>query len=77
MFPIFKHSFKDGLKEDDLFRPLDEHKSSILGEKLERIWRNEHRKHKKSALHRALFKLFGPQFMWIGILKLIDEVMLV
>ncbi|RZC33451.1 multidrug resistance-associated protein, partial [Asbolus verrucosus] len=77
MFPIFKRSFKNGLREDDLFRPLDEHKSSILGEKLERIWKKEHRKHKKSALHRALFKLFGPYFMWIGLLKLIDEIMLV
>ena len=60
-----------------MFRPLGEHKSGLLGEKLEKIWREEHRKHKKSALHRALFKLFGPQFVWLGIVKLVDEVLLV
>ncbi|XP_044266058.1 probable multidrug resistance-associated protein lethal(2)03659 isoform X2 [Tribolium madens] len=77
MFPIFKRSFKNGVREEDLFRPLDEHNSQILGEKLEKVWTEQHRKHKKSALHRALFKLFGPQFIILGILKGIDEVMLV
>lgn len=76
MFPIFKHSFKHGLTEDDLFRPLNEHKSSILGEKLERIWKEEYRIHKKTALHRALFKLFGLQFTFVGLMKLFDEIML-
>ncbi|KAJ8941680.1 hypothetical protein NQ314_010326 [Rhamnusium bicolor] len=77
MFPIFKKTYKEKLTEDDLFRPLEEHKSSNLGSKLERIWKEEYRKHKKSALHRALFRLFGLPFMIFGIIKLIDELMLI
>lgn len=78
MFPIFKKSYKkQGFTEDDLFEPLDEHKSSILGKKLERIWKKEQTKHKKAALHIALFKMFGLQFALLGVIKLFDEIMLV
>lgn len=78
MFPIFKRSYKTkGFTEDDLFEPLDEHKSNVLGEKLERIWRKEQDKHKKAALHIALFKMFGLQFVFLGVIKLLDEIMLV
>lgn len=78
MLPIFKRSYKKrGFTEEDLYEPLDEHRSSLLGEKLERIWKNEQRKHKKAALHIALFKMFGLQFVFLGVIKLFDEIMLV
>lgn len=78
MLPIFKKSYKNkGFTEDDLFEPLDEHKSSNLGEKLERIWKKEQKHHKKAALHIALFKMFGLQFAFLGVIKLLDEIMLV
>lgn len=77
MFPIFRHSYKKGLKEDDLFEPLDEHKSSILGDKLEAIWKEEHRKHKTTALHRALFKCFGLEFVLVGLIKAANEILMV
>lgn len=76
MFPIFKKAFKEKLTEDDLFGPLDEHKSSNLGAELERIWKEEYRIHKKTALHRALFRMFGGFFMFVGIIKLLNELML-
>uniref|UniRef100_A0A0U9HSG5 Putative ABCC protein n=1 Tax=Chrysomela populi TaxID=154003 RepID=A0A0U9HSG5_CHRPP len=76
MFPIFRKTFKEALTEDDLFRPLKEHKSSILGSKLERIWKEEYRIHKKTALHRALFRLFGVWYMFLGVMKLLDELLL-
>lgn len=77
MFPIFKKAYKKNLTEDDLFKPLEEHKSSKIGSELERIWKEENKKHKKTALHRALHRLFGLQFWLIGVLKLFDEVSLV
>lgn len=78
MFPIFKRSYKnEGFTEEDLFEPLDEHKSSLLGDKLEKIWRKEQKKHEKAALHIALFKMFGLQFVFLGVIKLFDEIMLV
>jgi ATP-binding cassette subfamily C (CFTR/MRP) protein 4 len=77
MFPIFLRGFKSGLTEDDLFRPLDEHKSSILGEKLETIWKEEHRKHRHLGLYNALCKLFALNFLLLGVVRLVDEIMLV
>lgn len=76
MFPIFRKSYKAQLTEDDLFRPLKSHKSSILGDKLERYWKEEYRKNKKYPLHRALFRLFGWQFAFVGLVKFLDEMLL-
>ncbi|GJQ86454.1 hypothetical protein Trydic_g10361 [Trypoxylus dichotomus] len=77
VLPVFYKACKKGLKEDDLYEPLEEHKSQKLGEKLENVWKQQHRKHKKSALHRALFRMFGLEFMLVGIIKLIHEMTLV
>lgn len=77
MFPIFKSAFKEKLTEDNLFSPLPSHNSSLLGEKLEQIWKEEYRKHKKYALHTALFRMFGLHLFIIGIIQLINELMLV
>lgn len=77
MLPIFRTNYKYGLKEDDLFDPLEEHRSERLGEQLERIWYQEHKKHKKTALHVALFKLFGLPFTLLGLLKAVNEIILV
>ncbi|XP_060535204.1 probable multidrug resistance-associated protein lethal(2)03659 isoform X2 [Cylas formicarius] len=77
MFPIFKKSYKKQLTEDDLFSPLRSHNSCILGQKLETIWKEEHRKRKKSALHFALLKMFGLHFFILGLIQLVNEVLYV
>ncbi|XP_066155396.1 probable multidrug resistance-associated protein lethal(2)03659 [Euwallacea fornicatus] len=76
MLPIFKKGFKKKLTEDDLFSPLKSHNSCNLGDRLEEVWREQHRKHKKSALHRALLKIFGLHFFLIGIITLINELVI-
>lgn len=76
MFPIFKKAFKHGLNEEDLFEPLDEHKSCLIGDKLERIWKNEFRKNEKTALHWALFKCFGFDFLVYSFLRDLVEITL-
>ncbi|XP_063908432.1 probable multidrug resistance-associated protein lethal(2)03659 isoform X2 [Zophobas morio] len=68
--------FKRELNEDDLFEPLDEHKASLLGTKLEQAWKEENVKHKQYGLHIALLKVFGSRFMLFGFLRLFDEVMM-
>lgn len=76
MIPIFRRTYKEKLTEDDLFRPLKEHKSSIIGEELENIWKEEFRKHKKYALHFALMRFIGLRYLLYGIIKLTDELIL-
>lgn len=77
MLPIFRRNYKKGLEEDDLYKTLDEHASKELGDRLESIWEKQHRKHKKWALHTSFFKLFGVEFIIIGILQLFMEIVLV
>nr|CAH7746327.1 unnamed protein product [Callosobruchus chinensis] len=77
MLPIFKQAYKENLTEDGLFGPLKEHKSSHIASKLERIWKEEYRKRKKFALHRALVRAYGALFAIYGLVKLVDEIMMV
>lgn len=76
MLPIFLRNYKRGLKEEDLFEPLTEHRSELLGNKLEILWKEENQKHRKAALHIALFRLFGLEFAIIGIIQLIHQIFL-
>ncbi|KAI2473959.1 Putative multidrug resistance-associated protein lethal(2)03659-like [Diabrotica virgifera virgifera] len=77
MFPIFKKTYQYEFTDEDLFRPLKEHTSSILGAHLEKIWKEEFVKHKRTALHRALFRMFGFRFILYGVIKLVDQLMLI
>ncbi|KAK9869792.1 hypothetical protein WA026_003524 [Henosepilachna vigintioctopunctata] len=77
MFPIFFQTYRRGFTEENLFEAVDEHKSSILGDKIENLWYKEHKKSKKYALHKALFRLFGAKTIFTGIIKLIDEIALI
>lgn len=71
MLPIFRRNYKKGLKEDDLYKTLDEHTSKELGDRLEDIWEQQQKKYNKWALHLSFFKLFGFEYAIVGILKLI------
>ncbi|CAH0551541.1 unnamed protein product [Brassicogethes aeneus] len=77
MFPIFTKSYKKQLSENDLFAPLEEHKSNLLGDKLENYWKEEYRSKRKYPLHRALIKQFGPLYVFLGLIKFADELLLV
>ncbi|XP_072399320.1 probable multidrug resistance-associated protein lethal(2)03659 [Diabrotica undecimpunctata] len=77
MFPIFKKTYKYKLTEEELFSPLKEHTSSRLGSKLEKAWKEEYRIHKKTALHRALFRIFGLRYTILGLIRLFDELLLI
>ncbi|KAK9869787.1 hypothetical protein WA026_003519 [Henosepilachna vigintioctopunctata] len=59
------------MTDDDIFETLPEQQSSLLGDRLERIWKEEYGtlKYKETALHRALLKLFGGRFLLYGIIK--------
>ncbi|KAK9869789.1 hypothetical protein WA026_003521 [Henosepilachna vigintioctopunctata] len=79
MFPIFKNTYRKEMTEDDVFEPLPEHMSSILGDRAEVIWKEEYLnpKHRKRALHRALLRLFGFRFILYGVIKGIEECFMV
>lgn len=79
--------YKRDLEIDDLTRPLKEHKSSVLGEKISSAWDEElkrfnriNQKKKKPqstpSLNRVLIKVFGAKIALYGVALAIMEILL-
>lgn len=70
IFPIFRLGRKPDYDASDLYKPLPDHKTDILGDKLCKSWQEElNRKKttgKKPSLLRASIRVFGPEFMLLG-----------
>ncbi|XP_045469838.1 probable multidrug resistance-associated protein lethal(2)03659 isoform X2 [Harmonia axyridis] len=77
LIPTFIQGFKRDLTEADLTETLNEHKSKALGDRLERAWQKEEERAKKKkktpSLRRALFRVFGLEFMIYGIILAVSE----
>ncbi|KAI2473984.1 ATP binding cassette (ABC) transporter subfamily C member [Diabrotica virgifera virgifera] len=75
--PTFIKGFKRDLDESDLTETLSEHKSDYLGNKIEKIWKEEEERAKKKnttpSLQRTLLKAFGWEFLAMGIVLILSE----
>ena len=64
--------FKRELEVTDLYSPLDEHASRLLGNKMSRLWKQELERCKKSnikstpSLLRVLVRCFGCDIIVFG-----------
>ncbi|XP_044316417.1 probable multidrug resistance-associated protein lethal(2)03659 [Drosophila rhopaloa] len=75
--PTFMKGRKKTLVAKDLYRPLREHKSDALGNKLCSSWEQELESHKEdSSLLRTLLRVFGWNFVYLGLVLFIVEVIL-
>ncbi|XP_044250789.1 probable multidrug resistance-associated protein lethal(2)03659 [Drosophila takahashii] len=75
--PTFLKGHKVTLDTKDLYRPLREHKSETLGNKLCSAWEMELETHKKNAsLLRTLLRVFGWYFGFLGLVLFIMEAVL-
>ncbi|XP_044260437.1 probable multidrug resistance-associated protein lethal(2)03659 [Tribolium madens] len=66
--PIVIKGWKKDLSEDDLYSPLKDIDSKMLGDKLEQFWFEEENFQKKPSLARAIRRLFGWEIAKFGIL---------
>ncbi|KAG8310921.1 hypothetical protein J6590_054244 [Homalodisca vitripennis] len=77
---IFMKGYKKELEISDLYSPLEEHKSSRLGDTLSRCWQSEleKAKHKdrKPKLLTAVLTGFGMRMMIFGIVMFFGQVIL-
>ena len=77
--PIFFKGSKRELELDDLYEPLNSHKSNTVGNKLCESWEQEVRqkkaKNKDPSLLRAGLKVFGLEIGLLGILLLTMELL--
>lgn len=75
--PTFIEGFRRDLEESDLTETLNEHKSSKLGNEMEKYWKLEEERAAKMkttpSLMRVLFKLFGWEFMFYGLVLALSE----
>uniref|UniRef100_A0A336K3I0 CSON002942 protein n=1 Tax=Culicoides sonorensis TaxID=179676 RepID=A0A336K3I0_CULSO len=76
--PIFIKGTKKILSTEDLYEPLNSHKSDILGDKLDYAWdieveRCKNKEGKKPSLLRAGLKVFWWQITLIGIIEFVEE----
>ncbi|XP_054270008.1 probable multidrug resistance-associated protein lethal(2)03659 [Macrosteles quadrilineatus] len=77
-FKTFWKGYKRDLDSNDLFTPLDEHRSSKLGDCIEKLWNKkcaEQRGHKrKPSLFRLLLRIFGLQIFSLSFVLALMEV---
>ncbi len=77
---MFFKGRKRELVQDDLYRALDSHKSSALGDKLSEAWSNELKNSKqngrKPSLLRAVLNVFKWQIVLLGLIAACIELIL-
>lgn len=74
--PTFRTGYKRRLEIDDLFNVVKADSSEDLGNRLEREWERELKKTQtggKPSLLKALVRMFGFQYMLLGIIVFVEE----
>ena len=61
MLPIFIKGNKEIFTKDDLYQPLNSHKSSLIGDKLCKAWDNEMEKFNRQKINNA--KKYKPKLL--------------
>ncbi|CAG9767557.1 unnamed protein product [Ceutorhynchus assimilis] len=74
--PIFYKGWIKDFGEDDLYKPLKEHESHRLGDKLEEEWKLERMHHAEPLLLRALWRMFRKDIILFGIILFVQEFIL-
>ncbi|XP_046668372.1 probable multidrug resistance-associated protein lethal(2)03659 isoform X3 [Homalodisca vitripennis] len=76
--PTFWKGYRRDLDPDDLFSPLEEHRSSVLGNRIEKGWMGElstvWKKGDKPSLLRVLLRTFGLNILSLGAMLALMEV---
>uniref|UniRef100_A0A2S2QEN8 Putative multidrug resistance-associated protein lethal n=1 Tax=Sipha flava TaxID=143950 RepID=A0A2S2QEN8_9HEMI len=74
---LFKTGQRRGLDVNDLYKTLDDHESSKLGNELEEKWRieliNAKNAKRQPSLARVLFQMFGLNYFIFGLLHCVVE----
>ncbi|XP_060850595.1 probable multidrug resistance-associated protein lethal(2)03659 [Rhopalosiphum padi] len=77
---LFKTGQKKDLETNDLYATLDDDKSSLLGLKFEKMWKNEIANAKSTnrepSISRAIVRTFGGNIMFYGLVQMFVETIL-
>lgn len=71
IFPVFRAARRPEFDTNELYKPLKNHKSDLLGDKLCKAWEDEviakKAKNQKPSLLRVTLRVFGMEFMVLGL----------
>ncbi|CAH1995818.1 unnamed protein product [Acanthoscelides obtectus] len=67
--PIFNKGRKRDITEEDLTKPLNRHKSQLLGDKISRIWI----KHKRPSMTKTILRTFYSDIILYGCILFVME----
>ncbi|XP_022162518.1 probable multidrug resistance-associated protein lethal(2)03659 isoform X2 [Myzus persicae] len=77
---LFKTGQKRDLESNDIYDPLNDDKSSLLGFEFEKRWKNEIANAKSAnrepSVSRVLIRMFGGSFLYYGMVQMFVETML-
>lgn len=77
---MFRIARKPDFDTNDLYKPLTAHKSDILGDKLCQAWDDEvaakKTKNQKPSLLRVTLRVFGLEFLMLGLILFAMEIFL-
>lgn len=80
IFPVFGNARLPTYDSSDLYKPLKSHKADYLGDKLCKAWDEEVAlkkiKNKKPSLLRVVMRVFGFEFLLLGLSLFCLEVFL-
>jgi hypothetical protein len=71
--PLFVKGFKKNLAEEDLYGPLKDHESKLLGDRLENAWIKEENSRRNPSFWRALIRVFGKECAMYGLMLALIE----
>jgi ATP-binding cassette subfamily C (CFTR/MRP) protein 4 len=71
--PLFVKGFKKNLAEEDLYGPLKDHESKLLGDRLENAWIKEENSRRNPSFWRALIRVFGKECAMYGLMLAVIE----
>lgn len=75
--PIFRVGRRRDLEEFDLTKPLDEHKSSLLGDRMARFWMREVEKSAKKgsspSIEKVIFRSFYADILIYAMVLMVME----
>lgn len=72
---MFRDSFRRELNEENVYEVLENCQSKNLGDRLENEWKKE-MENQKPSLFNALLRMFGFEYLIIGINLLISRTLI-
>ncbi|XP_067014322.2 ATP-binding cassette subfamily C member 4 [Anabrus simplex] len=77
---LFREGYSKDLTVEDLYRPLTDDTSKVLGDKLERQWERQveqaQKRNKKPSLRSALLRAFAWEYGKLGFIVFVSEIVI-